>query len=668
MESHSWDYDQWQSELDRVLLRGRNNTDPVVLFVSREMLEENFPYFKAPLESLARAVLNAMRPDSPTKAFAPMRQRLMVWEKSSRTSVPPVLPLAALTVAAAADMGADDRGGPLMYYGRLQEILGEHVTAQQLSNSFEDVVWMWRTLSQWITEQPWLGPSTILEDTHLSRIGFARSQAVISKQDAANLRDFFFTIGRGKLDDLTPRQLLSELMRWNRKFKRLSRVLTRTLEGDQTGPGMKLLVSVLPLLARRWDGRPKEHQTQAQLRIQIRLDLDAWTARWVVPRRQGIDALDVVDASGRELSLRSVGVGSFYRSIGLPDSVASSIDSSHKWATADARIQMKPRKVWMFAVDAVSGDWVSTNVLEPFDEIALLIREDQAADFCGILDAVGVQGYKRIGGSRQIVNGWDLFLRVNLSDNAEDTRIIEWLGYGRASLEESAEAPRLVNGLRVRSHSGVEVYVAGGEPDLVVPATPFGTYSISLDGSDEMELRANGSALPLHKLVAPGPASHFIFINDSHILEFETIAVDDANLVAANDVQVPVTGSNIDILDPDQERIILARSAGHWTVTRNGMITQIVAPKIPAWLSNAGYTNEYRFDAEVPADAVWLVTIRREAILSIKKLGAGDVELNLAAMEDSEEEWKFLARDEGLVQRSADWLNVVYQARRLLRF
>lgn len=668
MESHSWDYDQWQTELDRVLLRGRNNTDPVVLFVSREMMEENFPYFKAPLESLARAVLSAMRPDSPTKAFAPMRQRLMVWEKSSRTSVPPILPLAALTVAAAADMGADDRGGPLMYYGRLQEILGEHVTAQQLSNSFEDVVWMWRTLSQWITEQPWLGPSTILEDTHLSRIGFARSQAVISKQDAANLRDFFFTIGRGRLDDLTPRQLLSELMRWNRKFKRLSRVLTRTLEGDQAGPGMKLLVSVLPLLARRWDGRPKEHQTQAQLRIQIRLDLDAWTARWVVPRRQGIDALDVFDASGRELSLRSVGVGSFYRSIGLPDSVASSIDSSHKWATADVRIQMKPRKVWMFAVDAVSGDWVSTNVLEPFDEIALLIREDQAADFCGILDAVGVQGYKRIGGSRQIVNGWDLFLRVNLSDNAEDTRIIEWLGYGRASLEESAEAPRLVNGLRVRSHSGVEVYVAGGEPDLVVPATPFGTYSISLDGSDEMELRANGSALPLHKLVAPGPASHFIFINDSHILEFETIAVDDANLVAADDVQVPVTSSNIDILDSDQERIILVRSADHWTVTRSGMITKIVAPKIPEWLSNAGYTNEYRFDAEVPADAVWLVTIRREAILSIKKLGAGDVELNLAAMEDSEEEWKFLARDEGLVQRSADWLNVVYQARRLLRF
>ncbi|WP_144406315.1 hypothetical protein [Arthrobacter sp. SPG23] len=668
MESHSWDYDQWQSELDRVLLRGRNNTDPVVVFVSREMLEENFPFFEAPLDSLARAVLNAMRPDSPSKAFAPIRQRLTVWEKSSRSLVPPILPLVALTVAAAADMGADERGGPLMYYGRLQEILGEPITAQQLSNSFEDVAWMWRTLSQWITEQQWLGPSTILEDTHLSRIGFARSQAVISKQDAANLRDFFFSIGRGKLDDLTPRQLLSELMRWNRKFKRLSRVLTRSLEGDQTGPEMKLLASVMPLLARKWDGQPKEHQSQAQLRVQIRLDLDAWTARWVVPRRQGIDALDVVDASGRELSLRSVGVGGFYRSTGLPDSVASSIDSSHKWSTADVRIQMKPRKVWMFAVDAVSGDWVSTNVLEPFDEIALLIREDQTEDFCGILDAVGVQGYKRIGGSRQIVNGWDLFLRVNLSDNADDTRIIEWLGYGRASVEESAESPRLVNGLRVRSHSGVEVYVAGGEPDLVVPATPFGTYSISLDGSDEMELRANGSALPLHKLVTPDPASHFLFINDSHILEFETIAVDDPNLVPANNLMEPVTGRNLVSVDTGRERIVLARSADHWTVTRHGTITKIVAPKIPEWLSNAGYTNEYRFDAEVPADAVWLVTVRRDAIRSIKKLGTADVELNLDGMGASEAEWKFLSRDEGLVQRGADWLNVVYQARRLLRF
>ncbi|KIS28688.1 hypothetical protein TV39_04745 [Arthrobacter sp. SPG23] len=640
----------------------------MVVFVSREMLEENFPFFEAPLDSLARAVLNAMRPDSPSKAFAPIRQRLTVWEKSSRSLVPPILPLVALTVAAAADMGADERGGPLMYYGRLQEILGEPITAQQLSNSFEDVAWMWRTLSQWITEQQWLGPSTILEDTHLSRIGFARSQAVISKQDAANLRDFFFSIGRGKLDDLTPRQLLSELMRWNRKFKRLSRVLTRSLEGDQTGPEMKLLASVMPLLARKWDGQPKEHQSQAQLRVQIRLDLDAWTARWVVPRRQGIDALDVVDASGRELSLRSVGVGGFYRSTGLPDSVASSIDSSHKWSTADVRIQMKPRKVWMFAVDAVSGDWVSTNVLEPFDEIALLIREDQTEDFCGILDAVGVQGYKRIGGSRQIVNGWDLFLRVNLSDNADDTRIIEWLGYGRASVEESAESPRLVNGLRVRSHSGVEVYVAGGEPDLVVPATPFGTYSISLDGSDEMELRANGSALPLHKLVTPDPASHFLFINDSHILEFETIAVDDPNLVPANNLMEPVTGRNLVSVDTGRERIVLARSADHWTVTRHGTITKIVAPKIPEWLSNAGYTNEYRFDAEVPADAVWLVTVRRDAIRSIKKLGTADVELNLDGMGASEAEWKFLSRDEGLVQRGADWLNVVYQARRLLRF
>lgn len=666
MEPDSWDYDRWQGELARILLRERSDAEPVVLFVSREMLQEYFPFFEVPLDSLAAAVLEAMRPSSPSKAFGPIRQRLATWQRGSRTSVPPVLPIVAVTVAAAADMGADERGGPLMYYGRLQGVLGDQVNAAQLRNSFEDVASMWRVLDEWITDQSWLGPSTIVEDSHFSKIGFARSQAVMSKQDAANLRDFFFTIGRGELDRLTPGQLTSELKRWNRKYKRLTRALTRSLESDPNGPARSLLASVLPMLAKKWDGQPREYQSQVQLRVQIRLDLDAWTARWVVPRRQGIDALEVCDG-GRELTLHSAGVGSFYRTTGLPDSVASSIDSSQTWTSQGVRIQLKPRKAWTFTIDAVSGDWVSTNVLEPFDEIALLIREDQADNFSGVLDAVGVEGYKRIVGSRQIVRGWDLFLRVNLSDNADDTRLVDWLGYGIASLDEPAEAPRLVNGLSVRSRSGVQVYVAGGEPDLVVPATPFGTYSISLNGSAEMELRANGSALPLHKLVAPEPASHFLFINDSHILEFETIGVDDANLVPSmgNELNPVSYGSRVAF--PVSERMVLARSAVHWMITQEGAIIPIVPPKAPEWLSNAGYTNEYRFDAEIPAAATWLVTIRREAIRSIKKLRSEDIEPNLSVLETSAEEWKFLTQDDGLVDRSPEWLNVVYQARRLLR-
>lgn len=662
-----WNYDRWQEELDRVLFRERSSTEPVVLFVSREMLQENFPFLDAPLDSLAQSVHEVMRLSSPSSAFEPMRHRLASWQRGSRTSVPPVLPLAAVSVAAAADMGSDEKGGPLMYYGRLQEILGPPVTATQLQRSFEDVAQMWRVLSEWITNQQWLGPSTILEDRHLPKIGFARSQAVMSKQDAANLRDFFFVVGRGKLDTLTPVQLISELRRWNRKYRRLTRALTRSLEGDQMGPAMEVLFSVLPLLARKWDGQPKEHQAQARLTVQIRLDLVAWTARWVIPRRQGIDALELLDRSGRNLSLSSTNFGGFYQSTGLPIVDASSIDSTFTWTSAKVRVQMKPRRVWMFTVDAVSGDWVSTNVLEPYDETVLLIREEQSEEFSKLLGDVGVTGYKRVGGTRQIVSGWDVFLRVNLSDNADDNRLADWLGYGVASLDESAEAPRLVNGLRVRSHSGVDVYVAGGEPDLVVPATPFGTYSISLDGSDEMEFRANGSAFPLHKVVAPEAGKHFLFINDSHILEFETIAPDDENLIPAGDENRDLITEGHGADESGSKRLLLARSAEHWTVTQTGLITKLVQPDIPAWLSNAGYKNGSRFDVEISEEAMWLITIRRHSIRSVKKLRNGEPELALDLLEASIDDWRFLIHDENLVQRSPEWLNLLYQARRLLR-
>lgn len=573
-----------------------------------------------------------------------------------------------MTVAAAADMGTDEKGGPLMYYGRLQEILGPPVTAMQLQRSFDDVALTWRVLSEWITDQQWLGPSTILEDTHLSRIGFARSQAVMSKQDAANLRDFFFAVGRGKLDTLKPVQLLSELRRWNRKYRRLTQAFTRSLEGDDSGPAMKVLFSVLPLLAKKWDGQPKEHHAQARLRVEMRLDLDAWTARWVIPRRNGIEALELLDLSGRSLSLSSTSFGSFYHSTGLPNVNASSIDSTFIWTSANVRVQMKPRRVWMFTVDGASGEWVSTNVLEPYDETVLLIREEQSEEFSKLLSDVGVTGYKRIGDTRQIVSGWDIFLRVNLSGNTDDNRLADWLGYGVASLDESAEAPRLVNGLRVRSHSGVDVYVAGGEPDLVVPATPFGTYSISLDGSDETELRANGSAFPLHKVVAPEPGKHFLFINDSHILEFETIAADDENLIPVGDEKVDlISEKGHSETEAGSERLLLARSADHWTVTQAGMITKIVPSGIPAWLSSAGYKNGSRFDVEISRAAMWLITIRRDSIRGVTKLRNGETDLALDILEASIDDWRFLVQDENLVKRSPEWLNLLYQARRLLR-
>lgn len=79
MEPDSWNYDRWQEELDRVLFRERSSTEPVVLFVSREMLQENFPYLDAPLDSLARSVQDAMQISSPSAAFGPIRQRLAIW-------------------------------------------------------------------------------------------------------------------------------------------------------------------------------------------------------------------------------------------------------------------------------------------------------------------------------------------------------------------------------------------------------------------------------------------------------------------------------------------------------------------------------------------------------------------------------------------------------------
>ncbi len=601
--------------------------------------------------------------------FNPIRQRLDRWQEAALDATPPILPLLALTVVAAADMGADDKGGPLMYYGRLQEILGHPFTANQLANSYDDVAYIWRALHQWIEDQAWLGASTILEDDHFSRIGYARSQAVMSKQDALNLSDFFYKVGSAKLNTLKQTQLLEELARWNRKYKRLSRTMSRTLEEDTLGSGRLVLASVLSILVKNWDGKAKVQQAETTFHVQMRLDLDEWKSRWVVPRRHDIDFFEAVDSGGVKLRLSTSGVGNFYTSSGLPESVPESIDISRTWSNPEGgRVLLRPRKVWIFAIDPVSGDWVSTNGADPYEEMVLLVRDDQAEALSTLLDTVSVQGYKRIGGPRQIVRGWDLFLRVVISDYSSDTRLGDWLGFGQASAEEAAERPRLVNGLGIRTHSGVDVFLVGGEPDLVVPATPFGAYSLSLDDSPETELRANGSPLPLHKLVVPAPGQHILLINDSDILEFETVRPDHNSLSSSTgECLEPRHDEKEQPLASGQDRKILSRSASYFIVHKFGSISEATAPVTPQWLERAGYADGSRFDLSIPPDAIWLITLRRGTVRTVEELLHEDVEVRQSVAEVSIGKWNTLLEDKALNTRSAAWLNVLYQARRTLR-
>lgn len=668
MSLDRWDYDRWQKELDTVLIRGRSAKEPVVLFVNRELLHQNFPFFDSPVESLAQAVAENLRSASTRHVFNPIRQRLDRWQEAALGGTPPVLPLIALTVMAAADMGSDDKGGPLMYYGRLQEILGQPFNATQLANSYDDVAYIWRALHRWIGDQEWLGTSTILEDDHFSRIGYARSQAVMSKQDALNLTDFFYKLGSTKLNMLKEAQLLDELARWNRKYKRLSRAMSRSLEGDTKGSARAVLASVLSILVRNWDGKAKVHHAQSTFYVQMRLDLDEWKSRWVVARRHGIDHFEAVDSGGSRVRLSASGVGNFYTSSGLPESVPESIDISRTWSNGEGRVLLRPRKVWIFALDPVSGDWVSTHGADPYQEMVLLVRDDQAEALATLLDDVGVQGYKRIGGPRQIVRGWDLFIRVVISDYSSDTRLGDWIGLGQASAEEPAERPRLVNGLRIRTHSGVNVYLAGGEPDLVVPATPFGAYSLSLDDSPETELRANGSALPLHKLLSGHAGYHILLVNDSDILEFETVSPDDYNLSSrVGDCLESSQEEDLPTLAPCQDRKVFSRSADYLIVHKLGTITDVTAPVTPHWLERAGYANGSRFDYIIPPDGIWLITLRRGIVRSVEKLHHEDIEVRHRVAESSSRKWKMLLEDKGLASRNAEWLNVLYQARQTLR-
>lgn len=152
------DYLRWQKRLAQAFFAGRRD-QPIVMFVDRNELYELADEGEDGPQSLALAVLNVIHLARGASMFARVTAAERVWQSGDRQTPPPTLPILAITVLAASEMGSDAAGASHNYYIRLAGALlpgAPRESVEQLRHelrsrgAFVAVADMWKELGQWL--------------------------------------------------------------------------------------------------------------------------------------------------------------------------------------------------------------------------------------------------------------------------------------------------------------------------------------------------------------------------------------------------------------------------------------------------------------------------------------------------------------------------------------
>lgn len=658
------EYEKWQSLLSSEFLSPRDG--PTVLFIDDSELSRLHPEAEDAAYDLAKAVGNRLKLSDGRSMFAPIMATYQRWMSSSQDDAPPVLPVVALTVLAATRMRSDAEARSTNYYLRLAQALTPGADASAIQTlrkdlrergAFLDAMEMWRGLHNWIERQEGaVGTSTIRDHPYLQRIGYPLSQALVRQSDRMTLTRFFQAL------DFTPgpppdaEVIVDVLDIWTATDQnRLSGAFMRALGDADLRP---LLATVIEAHAQAWDGRVLTIDGKQRIAMRLCIDLEAWQASWLFPvPPSGPDALTVLAPNGAHEVRLTTSVGLDYYSVqGNPAVTPELLVSGMQLRGREYTAEFPPAPVIFLSPDLQTGAWSSSPEILPFEDHLVAVRDADSSEFRRMLSEAAAEGWRSIPQRGSVLlPGYALFQDVRFTDGQGLSRFPELrrLGITPAVVPRA----RLTGGLRLATSISATHYLAGGEPDLLLPSRTDGhSVVVTLDGRRE-QLQANGFPLELRRFINY-TGRHIINV-DNQELTFTTLEEGPdpapppgtATIGWTSDGQMSmqtqrfvITGAHV-ANGVDSPPILAWRGRDEsWLLHRDGRTESVSEPATPRFLSTIDIDlYSQRFEISSPTSARWLAQ-RRGTRWQLTEIGPADpAEYSLEI--DVLDAWKWACSD-----------------------
>ncbi|MFE7896481.1 hypothetical protein ACFU3E_02875 [Streptomyces sp. NPDC057424] len=618
-QGSAWqDYGWWQSRLAQEFFGEDRAGTPVLFYVDEpELLALRDGEDVKDLGVVVSSVL-AWHDDP----YAPVVERCRAWKRGEREDPPPSLPLLGAAVLAAANMRRTVPGpGAPGYYERLAEVLqpswGGDQHEQRLRRYYEDVAFLWDDLDDWLREKAGAhGVSTIKKNPSRRLIGYAQSQALIRAYDHAALTRFFHAVGLTPNQPVDSARLLRDLAAWSDRHRQgLSRELLRALASDTDRP---LLEPLLAALVEGWDGKISPGFVDGLRQVPLRLVLDdgftGWELRWHADTVPGVER-DVLKHPGGEFGLVSEAGDQAYALTGaVPDPAdVLKFGLTARGARAAVRVE-SGRSFLALQEDPVAGGWTETDVLTVFEPYVFLVSPAGTDLIRSFLTAAGLRWYQP---EEAPIPGWQLTPDLEFKDKSALTAALAHVGI-RNLRYVAARRLGLRNGLHVRREwGGRSHYLAGGEPDVMVPEDLREPGSVTLDDCP-LSVPAEGVASLRGMGLTPG----------RHVL-----AADGAELSFYLEELIPPQPVDPVPRSPEGSSAAVAvpLSGDARFLTAQGRYLHIPRPQEPQWWQERapGLCGGGTARVPIPPTAVWLVVIPESGVPSVTLLRHEEPEIGV---------------------------------------
>lgn len=635
----------WQTKLSEKFLVAQHGA--FVFFVDDAELQEIARDITDPAADLALAVRSASS-SVPGAYFGSVESARRRWALGDQAGPPPTLPVLALTVLAATRMHSDGNALSTNYYFRLAESLDPDATSAQIiklrdemRNAFHDVVIMWSSMHEWVAAQGGrVGASTIRSHERLTRIGYPQSQALLTRNDRAELTRFFTAMNL-EADDLPDeRTTLGALDVWtSRKQNRLGETFMAALQDDQR---RGLIAAVVLAFGAAWDGHVVTREGRRRIAVRLGIDLEQWTTEWLFPVQNDVDSpivLNGLSSIDAQVSLSEDPPFRYYVTENAPSVTPALIRQGFRLQGAHFAAEFPRSEVLLFLRDAQTGAWSTVAGILPFEIHVIAAGAAEVAAVSRVLDRAADGGYTaRKQGANALLPGFAIFEGVRFTD---DTALQEALG-DEPDLRALGMAPtlvpraRFVRGLPIDRQLAPNHYLLGGEPDVLLPTPEEPDWAVlSLNGVEEL-IMANGFPFPLRRF--PHPEGNVDVVADGRSLRFtlreeSAIAAEPRGTGAmgwaedgtlTSDAQsIRVRGAVVE--DATEARVVLCRRDREeaWLLLEGGEIYRCNQPGPPTFTAEAGFAfHPAYYEVPIPVSGQWLAQ-RTGGVWHLLRLPAG---------------------------------------------
>ncbi|MZE80343.1 hypothetical protein [Streptomyces xinghaiensis] len=642
-------YDTWQELLEADFF-GPQHAGHAVVFYVDDAAEGALMHRHGLLCELADAVGGELDWGRPSDLFCRIKMRCQRWEAGKQWQAPPSLPVLAASVLAASKMAADPDVSSANYYTRLAEVFRVGSPGRkQFVDSFPAVAAMWEQLHAWLEQFGGSrGQSTISSHPHWSRIGYPLSQALLRESDRRVLTRFFAASGvkPGSPDEFPGQEVIRLLRLWTaRSDHGLSAPFHRELHHPRAGIGedesgkASVLEVLLERLVEHWDGTLYEPKHRKAAPLKLILADRGRKLEWAATAVEGLSETVVSSTRGESFRLFDPYGGLF---AGLESLMVGPYQLSHGLDLEGEELVLhwQGREVVFFTEDEYSGDYVSTSVFNPGEPHWILVADGMAPSVRETL--TGLLGRKPRE-ARGLVPGWTLFKNIDLADDVPIGSILQRKPVSAHFVPAVRRGTRFAHGLKIATRYGQHHYLAGGEPDLLLPrnlSSSEGRIVLCLDGRTQAFAASAGlKPYPLrewklepglhrigadgHELsltVSPGIREHQHPEAGRYGHRCEPVAVPEAETLALGTPAVRGASAPASLQLP--RTVLLPRHALEVTLLGPaGQIRTVELPAVPEWA--AGRLPEgvvgYLCEINVPDGYVWAL-LRKQRSFSVRLL------------------------------------------------